>query len=120
MLKILDDWKRKPNKTWVDEGSESCNRSMKLRLEKHDIEKYSTHNEGKYVVFEEYIKTLKSEIYKKMIAVSKNVYIDNLSDIVNKYNNTYHKTTKMKPVDVKNNTHIDFGKEVNDRKLFII
>ena len=55
-----------------------------------------------------------------MIAVSKNVYIDNLSDIVNKYNNTYHKTTKMKPVDVKDNTHIDFGKEVNDRKLFII
>ena len=50
-----------------------------------------------------------------MTAISKNVYIDKLDDIVNEYNNTYHRTIKMKPVDVKDNTYIDFKKEVNDK-----
>ena len=50
-----------------------------------------------------------------MTAISKNVYIDKLDDIVNEYNNTYHRTIKMKPVDVKDNTYIDFGKKVNDK-----
>ena len=50
-----------------------------------------------------------------MTAISKKVYINNLDDIVNEYNNTYHRTIKMKPVDVKDNTYIDFGKEVNDK-----
>ena len=50
-----------------------------------------------------------------MTSVSKNVYIDKLDDIVDEYNNTYHRTIKMKPVDVKNNTYIDFKKEVNDK-----
>ena len=49
-----------------------------------------------------------------MTAISKNVYIDKLHDIVNEYNNTYHRTVKMKPVDVKENTYIDFKKEFND------
>ena len=50
-----------------------------------------------------------------MTSVSKNVYIDKLDDIVNKYNNTYHSTIKMKPVDVKSNTYIDSSKEINDK-----
>ena len=50
-----------------------------------------------------------------MISISKNVYIDKLDDIVNEYNNTYHRTIKMKPVDVKNNTYIDSNKEVKDK-----
>ena len=50
-----------------------------------------------------------------MTLISKNVYIDKLDDIVNEYNNTYHRTIKMKPVDVKDNTYIDFKKEVNDK-----
>ena len=50
-----------------------------------------------------------------MTSVSKNVYIDKLDDIVSEYNNTYHRTIKMKPVDVKDNTYIDFKKEVNDK-----
>ena len=50
-----------------------------------------------------------------MTSVSKNVYIDKLDDIVDEYNNTYHRTIKMKPVDVKDNTYIDFNKEVNDK-----
>ena len=76
---------------------------------------YSTHNEGKLVVAERFIRTLKNKIYKYMTAISKNVYIDKLDDIVNEYNNTYHRTIKMKPVDVKDNTYIDFKKEVNDK-----
>ena len=86
---------------------------MKSWLEKNDIEMYSTHNEGKSVVAERFIRTLKTKIYKYMTSISKNVYIDKLDDIVNKYNNTYHSTIKMKPVDVKSNTYIDFNKETN-------
>ena len=78
---------------------------------------YSIHNEGKSVAAERFIRTLKTKIYKYMTSVSKNVYIDKLDDIVNEYNNTYHRTIKMKPVDVKDNTYIDFKKEVNDRDL---
>ena len=76
---------------------------------------YSTHNEGKSVVAERFIRTLKNKIYKHMIAVSKNMYIDKLDDIVNEYNNTYHRTIKMKPIEVKNNTYIDSIKDVNDK-----
>ena len=71
----------------------------------NDIEMYSTHNEGKSVVAQRFIRTLKNKIYKYMTSISKNVYIDKLGDIVNKYNNTYHRTIKMKPVDVKLNTY---------------
>ena len=75
---------------------------------------YSTNNEGKSVVAEQFIRTLKTKIYKYMTSISKNVYIDKLDDIVNQYNNKYHTTIKMKPVDVKSNTYIDFKKEVNN------
>ena len=53
------------------------------------------------VIAERSARTLKSKIYKYMISISKNVYIDKLDDIANKYNNTYHNTIKMKLVDVK-------------------
>ena len=76
---------------------------------------YSTNNEGKSVVAERFIRTLKTKIYKYMTSVSKNVYIDKLDDRVNEYNNTYHAAIKMKPVDVKDNTYINFNKEVNDK-----
>ena len=72
---------------------------------------YSTHNEGKSVVAERFIRNLKNKIYKYMTSISKNLYIDKLDDIVNKYNNTYHRTIKMKPVDVKPSIYIDFNKE---------
>ena len=76
---------------------------------------YSAHNKGKSVVAERFIKTLKNKICKYMTSVSKSVYIDKLDDIVNKYNNTYHGTVKMKFVDVKSNTSIDSNKEINDQ-----
>ena len=74
---------------------------------------YSTNNEGKSVVAERFIRTLKSKIYKYMTSISKNVYIDKLNAIVKKYNNTYHTTIKMKPIDVKDNTYIKTNKEIN-------
>ena len=76
---------------------------------------YSTHNEGKSVVAERFIRILKIKIYKYMTSVPKNVYIHKLDDIVNKCNNTYQSTIKMKPVDVKSNTYIDSSKEINDK-----
>ena len=78
---------------------------------------YSTNNEGKSVVAEKFIRTLKNKIYKHMTSVSKNVYIDKLDDIVNEYNNTYHRTNKMKPIDVKDKTYINSIKEFNDFKI---
>ena len=73
-----------------------------------------TYNEGKSVAAERFIRILKTKIYKYM-TISKNVYINKLDDTVNEYNNTYHRTIKLKPVDVKDNTYIDFNKEVNDK-----
>ena len=86
---------------------------MKLWLEKKDIEIYSTHNEGKSVVAEKFIRTFKNKIYKYTTSISKSVYLDKLDDIVNKYNNTYHNTIKTKPVDVKPSTYIESSKEIN-------
>ena len=105
----------KPNKIWVDKGSEFYNNSFKKWLKDNNIEMYSIHNEGKPVIAERFIRTLKNEIYKYMIAISKNVYISKLYDIVNEWNNSYHRTIKMKPADVKDSTYIDFEKEVNDK-----
>ena len=62
---------RKPNKIWVDKGSEFYNSSFKKWLKDNDIEMYSTHNEGKSVVAERFIRTLKSKIYKHMTALLK-------------------------------------------------
>ena len=61
---------------------------------------YSTHNEGKSVIAERFIRTLKSKIYKHITAILKNISFDVLDNIVNEYNNTYHRTIKMKPIDV--------------------
>ena len=105
----------KPNKIWVDNGLEFYNNSFKKWLKDNDIEMYSIHSKGKSIVAERFIRTLKTKIYKYMTSVSKNVYIDKLDDIVNECNNTYHRTIKMKPADVKDNTYIDFKKEVNDK-----
>ena len=68
---------------------------------------YSIHKEGKSVVAERFIRTLKNKIYKCMTSISKNAYINKLDDIVNEYNNAYHRIIKMKPIDVKDNIYID-------------
>ena len=72
-------------------------------VRKKSIKMYSMHNEGKSLRL---IRILKNKVYKYMTLVSKNVYIDKLDDIVNKYNNTYNNKIKRKPVDVKSNTYV--------------
>ena len=78
---------------------------MKSWLEKNDVEMYSTHNEGKSVVAERFIRIIKNKIYKYMTSISKNEYIDKLYDIVHKCNNKKHITIQMKSIDVKENAY---------------
>ena len=83
----------------------------------------STRSEGKSVIAERFIRTLKNKSYKYMTLILKNVYIDKLDEIVNKYSNTYHSTIKMKPVDVKSNTCIEVKKliiKILNLKLMIL
>ena len=98
--KIIKQSNKKPNKIWVDQGGEFYNNVFKKWLSDNDVIMYSTYNEGKSVVAERFIRTLKNELYKHMMATVKNVYYDALDDVVNKYNNTKHSTIKMKPIDV--------------------
>ena len=104
--KIIKQSERKPNKIWVDQGVEFYNNVFKKWLSDNDIIMYSTYNEGKSVVAERFIRTLKNKLYKHMTVTGKNVYYDVLDDVVNKYNNTKHSTIKMKPIDVKNNKRV--------------
>ena len=103
---------RKPNKLSADQGGEFCNRFLKRFLKINNIEMYSTYNEGKYVVAERFIRTLKNKIFKHMTAISKNVYFDVLDDIVNKYNNTVHRTIKMKPID----SYAEYNEDSNEKE----
>ena len=77
---------------------------MKSWLAKNAIKMYSSHDEGKSVIPERFIRNSKNKIYKYMTSISKNVYIDKLGDIVTNYNKTNHST--MKSVDVKLSTYI--------------
>ena len=106
---------RKPNKIWVDHGSEFYNNSFKDFLKINNIEMYSRYNERKSVVNERFIRTLKNKIFKHMTAISKNVYFDVLDDIVNKYNNTVHKTIKMKPTDVTDDSFAEYNEDFNKK-----
>ena len=99
--KILDQSNRNPNKIWVDKNSEFWNSTMKSWLQDDDIEVHSTHNVGKSVVAERFIRTVENKIYKYMTSILKNEYINRLDDIVNEYSNTYYTTIKMKPINVK-------------------
>ena len=106
---------RKPNKIWVDQGSEFYNNSFKDFLKINNIEMYSTYNERKSVAAERFIRMLKNKIFKHMTAISKNVYFDVLDDIVNKYNNTVHRTIKMKPIDVTSNSYAEYNEDSNEK-----
>ena len=74
-----------------------------------------SYNEGKSVVAERFIRTLKNKIFKQMAAVSKNAQFHVLDDIVNKYNNTVHRTKKMKPIDVTSDSCTEYNKDSNQK-----
>ena len=113
--KIMKQSNRKPNKIWVDQGGEFYNNVFKKWLSDNNIIMYLTYNEGKSVVAERFIRTLKNKLYKHMTATGKNVYYDVLDDVVNKYNNTKDSTIKMKPIDVGNNNKRVYIDEHNKR-----
>ena len=113
--KIIKQSGRKPNKIWVDQGSEFYNNDFKKCLLNNNIIMYSIYNEGKSVVVERFIRTLKNKLYKHMTATGKNVYYDVLEDVVNKYNNTKHNTLKMKPKNVKDGNKTIYIDENNKK-----
>ena len=92
----------KPNK-WVDQGGEFYN------------EMYLTYNEGKSVAAERFIRMLKNKIFKHMAAISKNVYLNVLHNIVNKYNNKVHRTIKMKTIDVTSDSYAEYKEHSNEK-----
>ena len=120
--KIIKQSGTKPNKIWVDQGSEFYNNDFKKWLSNNGIVMYSTYNEGKSVVAERFIRTLKKKLYKHMTATGKNVYYNVLDDIVNEYNNTKQNTIKMKPKDVGYNNKRVYIDEHNkkDSKFKIV
>ena len=105
----MDDSNRKPNKVWVDHGSEFYNNKLKSFLKNNDIEMYSTFNEGKSVAAERFIKTLKNKIYKHMTTIGENVYFNDLDDIFKKYNNTVHSSIKLKSKDVTYDSFAEYS-----------
>ena len=81
----------------------------------NNIEVYSTYNEGKSVVAERFIRTLKNKIFKHMTTVSKNVYFDVLDDVVNKCNNTVYRSINMKPIDVTSDSYAEYKEDSNKK-----
>ena len=98
---------------WVEQGSEFYNSAFKKWLE-DDICLYSMHNEGKSVVAERFIRTLKSKLYEHMTAVLRDVYYV-LDDVVKKYNNKWHSTIKIKPKDVGDDNFTEYVDEPNEK-----
>ena len=113
--KIANESGRRPNKIWVDQGSDFYNNVFKNWLKDEEIEMYSTYNEGKSVVAERFIRTLKNKLYKHMIAIGKNVYWNVLDDVVEKYNDTKNKSIGMKPIDVKTDKKAVYVEESNEK-----
>ena len=107
--------RRKPNKTRVYQGSEIYNKLFKRFLKMNNIEMYSTYSEGKSVFAERLFRTLKSRIFKHMTAISKNVYFDVLDDIVNKYNNTVHRTIETKFIEVTDDSYAEYNENFNKK-----
>ena len=102
------------NQIWVDQGSKFYN-TFKDFLKINGIEMYSAYNEGKSVVAQRFIRTLKNKIFKHMTAISTNVYFDVLDGIVNKYYKAVHKTIKMKPIDVTGDSYVEYNEDFNKK-----
>ena len=78
---------------------------------------YSTYNEGKFVVAERFIRTLKNKIFKHMTAISKNICFDVLDDIVDEYNNAVYRTIKMKPIGITDDSYVEYNENSNKTDL---
>ena len=109
--KILDESNRKTTKVWVDKGTNFIINQPNHGYRNNFKKMYPTNNDGKSVVAERFIRSLKNKIYKYINSISKNAYVDKSDDRVDKYNKTYHRTIKMKPVHVNPSIYIVFKKE---------
>ena len=86
-MEIVNKFNRKPNKLWVDQGREFYNKLMQEWLDNNDISMYSTHNEGKSVIAERFIKTFKAKTYKKkMTANDSKSNLPYLNKLIDQYN----------------------------------
>ena len=108
--------RRKPNKIWVDQGAEFYNNLFKKFLKNNNIKMYSTYNAQKSVVAERFIRPLQNKLFKHMATVSKSVYFDMLDDIINKCNNTVHRTIKMKPIDVRSDSYAEYNEDSSEKE----
>ena len=106
---------RKPNKIWLDQGGEFYNNLFKRFLKINNVEMYSVNNEAKSVAAKRFIKMLKNKIFKHMTAISKNVCFDMLGSIVNKSNNTVHRTIKVKPTDFTSDSYAEYNEDSNEK-----
>ena len=106
---------RKPNETWLNQGGEFYNKLFKRFLEINNIKMYSTYNDWKSGVAKRFIRTSKSKIFKHMTAISKNVFFDVLDDIIDKCNNTAHRSIKMKPIEIASGSYAEYNKDSNER-----
>ena len=97
-MKIVNESNHKPNKLWVDQEREFCNKLMPEWLDNNDILMYSTHTEGKSVIAERFLKRLKAKIYKKMTANDTKSYLPYLIKLVHQYNNTYEHSINKTPI----------------------
>ena len=114
--KLLKESNCKSTKIWVDKGSEFYSRSMKLMLEKNNIEIFWTYNEKIFCCCWKIYYNLKEyKMQNCMTPNSKNIYIDKLDDIVSKYHKKCNGTINMNLVDVKSSTYVDSSKEINDK-----
>ena len=107
---------RKPNKIWVDQGGEFYNNHFKRSLKINNIEMYSTYIEGKPVVAERFIRTLKNKIFKHMTTISKNDYLDVLDNFRRTVLNKVHRTIKMKPIDVTSDSYAEYNEDSNEKE----
>ena len=92
--KIIKQSNRKPDKLWVDQGSEFFNRVMDNWLKNNNIERYTTYNEGKAVVVERFNRTIKTKMWKYFSANNTYNYISVLDELIRKYNNSHHRSIK--------------------------
>ena len=114
--KIISEGQRKPNKIWVDQGGEFYNNTFKDFLKMNNIEMYSTFNKVSPLLLRGLLELQKNKIFKHMTTISKNVYIDVLNVIVNRYNTTVHRTIKMKPIDVMGNSYVEYNEDSKKKK----
>ena len=105
---IIEQSNRKPNKLWVDQGSEFFNRVMDKWLKDNHIMRYTTFNEGKAVVVERFNRTIKTRMWKYFSANNTYKYVDVLDELIRQYNNSRHTSIKMKPIEA--------SKKINEKK----